>query len=108
MRDSGLNVVVGLRKGGKSWDRAKKEGHKVMTIPDAVEAADIIHVLVPDMEQVQRLQGVDCATSEEGATPSRSPMGRPIHWKWIVPPKNVDVIMIAPEGAWTARQGTLP
>src|SRR5262245_21265255 len=53
MRDSGLKVTVGLRKDGKSWARAVKEGHKVAEVADAVQNADIIHVLIPDMEQAK-------------------------------------------------------
>ncbi len=51
MKDSGLDVLVGLRRGGKSWDLAAKEGHKVMSTAEATKAANIVHVLVPDMEQ---------------------------------------------------------
>ena len=51
MKDSGLDVLVGLRRGGKSWDLAAKEGHKVMSPAEATKAANIVHVLVPDMEQ---------------------------------------------------------
>ena len=51
MKDSGLDVLVGLRRDGKSWDIAAKEGHKVMTAAEAAKAANIVHVLVPDMEQ---------------------------------------------------------
>src|SRR2546427_3927370 len=53
LRDSGLKVVVGLREGGKSWTKAKNEGHKVTTVPDAVKQADVVHVLIPDMEQAR-------------------------------------------------------
>ncbi|MGI0043772.1 MAG: NAD(P)-binding domain-containing protein, partial [Nitrososphaeraceae archaeon] len=51
MKDSGLDVLVGLRRDGKSWDIAAREGHKVMTAAEATKAANIVHVLVPDMEQ---------------------------------------------------------
>ena len=51
MKDSGLDVVVGLRKEGKTWDLAEKEGHIVKEVADASNSADIIHILVPDMEQ---------------------------------------------------------
>ena len=51
MKDSGLDVFVGLRQGGKSWDLAAKEGHKVLSPAEATKAANIVHVLVPDMEQ---------------------------------------------------------
>src|ERR671928_1242516 len=51
MKDSGLNIIVGLRKGGKTWKQAESEGHKVMEIAEAAKAADVIHILIPDMEQ---------------------------------------------------------
>src|SRR4051794_23111558 len=51
MRDSGLNVIVGLRKGGKTWKQAESEAHKVMEVAEAAKSADIIHILIPDMEQ---------------------------------------------------------
>ena len=51
MRDSGLNVIIGLRKGGKTWKQAEGEGHKVMEVAEAAKAANIIHILIPDMEQ---------------------------------------------------------
>src|SRR5438445_13629829 len=53
MRDSGLKVVVGLRKGGKRWGVAAKEGHKVLELADAAEAADIVHMLIRDREQAR-------------------------------------------------------
>jgi ketol-acid reductoisomerase len=51
MRDSGLNVIVGLREGGATWGKAKREGHKVTTVAAAVKKADVVHVLIPDMQQ---------------------------------------------------------
>ena len=51
MRDSGLDVVVGMRKGGKSWDDAKKNGMKVAPVADAVKGADVIMILIPDEVQ---------------------------------------------------------
>src|SRR5919199_6808248 len=51
MKDSGMNVVVGLRKNGKTWSIAENDGHKVMEVSKAAESASIIHILIPDMEQ---------------------------------------------------------
>jgi ketol-acid reductoisomerase len=53
LKDSGLNVIVGLQDSGSSWKKAKDDGHQVMTVPKACEKADIIHVLIPDMVQAQ-------------------------------------------------------
>jgi ketol-acid reductoisomerase len=97
MRDSGLKVVVGLREGGKSWKLAKREGHKVMTVPEAVKKADIVHVLIPDMQQAAVYKKEIAPNFREGSALSFS-HGAAIHWKWIVPPKKADIIMLAPKG----------
>ena len=97
MKDSGLNVIVGLRKGGKTWKQAQAEGHKVMEVAEAAKAADIIHILIPDMEQAEAYKRDIAKGVTEGKALSFS-HGAAIHWKWIVPPKNVDVIMVAPKG----------
>jgi ketol-acid reductoisomerase len=96
MRDSGLKVIVGLRKGGKSWDKAKKDGHKVMTVAEAVKKADIVHILAPDMQQARVYKEEIAPNLRKGAALSFS-HGAAIHWKWIVPPKEADVIMLAPK-----------
>ena len=97
MRDSGLNVIVGLRKGGKTWNQAESESHKVMEVAEAVQSADIIHVLIPDMEQADTYtkEIANYISADKALSFSH---GAAIHWKWIVPPKNVDVIMVAPKG----------
>ena len=48
LRDSGCDVIVGLRKGGKSWPVAEKDGFQVVTVPEATQAADIIMILIND------------------------------------------------------------
>ena len=48
MKDSGLNVIVGLNKGGKSWAKAESDGHTVFEVSEACAKADIVHVLIPD------------------------------------------------------------
>src|ERR671939_965822 len=97
MKDSGLNVIVGLRKGGKTWNQAEAEGHKVMEVAEAAKAADIIHILIPDMEQADTYKKEISTHVTEGKALSFS-HGAAIHWNWISPPKNVDVIMVAPKG----------
>src|SRR5215218_1785971 len=97
MKDSGLNVIVGLRKGGSSWALAEKEGHKVMEIDKASKQADTIHVLVPDMEQSTTYRKyISQHISKEKALSFSH--GAAIHWKWIEPPEDIDVIMVAPKG----------
>ncbi|MEM3507172.1 MAG: ketol-acid reductoisomerase [Candidatus Bathyarchaeia archaeon] len=96
LRDSGLNVILGLRKHGKSWERAKKDGHKVFEISEASKMADIIHILIPDMEQPEIYEKEIKPYLKEGKTLSFS-HGAAIHWKWIVPPEWVDVVLVAPK-----------
>jgi ketol-acid reductoisomerase len=96
MKDSGLNMIVGLRKGGKTWKQAEAEGHKVMEVAEAAKVANIIHILIPDMEQADTYVKEIANHVTEGKALSFS-HGAAIHWKWIVPPKNVDVIMVAPK-----------
>jgi len=96
LKDSGFNVIVGLRKDGKSWREAAGDGHQVMEIEDAVEKGDVIHLLIPDMEQANLYRNHIEAHLSEGKALSFS-HGAAIHWKWIVPPNKVDVIMLAPK-----------
>ena len=96
MKDSGLDVIVGLRKAGKTWKVAETDGHKVMEVADAAKAGDIIHILIPDMEQAETYKKEIAKHVTEGKALSFS-HGAAIHWKWITPPKNVDVIMVAPK-----------
>ncbi|MDP3065534.1 MAG: ketol-acid reductoisomerase [Methanobacteriaceae archaeon] len=104
MAESGLNVVVGLREGGSSWNIAKKDGLNVMTVEDAAQKADIIHILIPDEIQAQVYEESIKAGLEEGNTLSFS-HGYNIHFQYIKPPKNVNVAMIAPKGPGaTVRQ----
>ena len=97
MKDSGLNVCVGLRPGGKTWAKAENDNHEVKVVSDAVKDSDIIHILIPDMEQEETFKTEIAPYLTENKTISFS-HGAAIHWKWIDPPKNIDVIMIAPKG----------
>jgi ketol-acid reductoisomerase len=97
MKDSGLDVIVGLRKGGKTWKQAEADGHKVMEVSEAAKAGQIIHILIPDMEQANTYSNDIANHVTEGKALSFSHAAA-IHWKWIVAPKNVDVIMVAPKG----------
>ena len=96
MRDSGLKVIVGLRKGGKSWGIAANDGHRVMEVADAAREADIVHILTPDMEQARVYREEIAPHMVKGKAISFS-HGAAIHWKWIVPPAGIDVIMLAPK-----------
>lgn len=96
MKDSGLDVVVGLRENGKTWNLAKTDGHEVMGISQAAKSADIVHILIPDMEQAEMYTQI-APHMTEGKALSFS-HGAAIHWGWILPQKNIDVIMVAPKG----------
>jgi ketol-acid reductoisomerase len=96
LRDSGLDVVVGLRK-GKSWDAAVKDGMKVLSVSDAVKKSDIIQILVPDEHQgaIYRAEVQPYLTGKKCLMFSH---GFNIHFGQIVPPKTIDVVMVAPKG----------
>ena len=98
LRDSGVNVIVGLYKGSKRWEHAEKDwGFTVMTTAEATKAADIIMILTPDEKQADIYK----KDIEPNLTPGKAiafAHGFNIHFKQIVPPANVDVIMIAPKG----------
>jgi len=96
LKDSGIKVIVGLRKGGKSWEQAEKDGHNVQEVSDAAKNADIIHILIPDMEQA-RLYKQEIAPHLSKGKALGFSHGAAIHWQWIEPPKDVDVVMIAPK-----------
>ncbi len=96
LRDSGVKVIVGLYEGSKSWDKAEAAGLKVMSVKDAAKAATMIMVLVSDHLQA------DIYTNEiaPGLTAGKTLMfahGFSIHFGAIVPPKDIDVSMIAPK-----------
>jgi len=97
MKDSGLNVVIGLKEGGASWKKAKDDGHKVLSVADACKKADIIHILIPDMIQAKVYKEEIAPNLSEGNALSFSHAAA-IYWKWIDAPDNVDVIMVAPKG----------
>jgi len=97
MRDSGVDVILGLRENGTSWERAKKDGFKVYTIREAAKRADVIHILLPDTVQASTYKSEIRRYMKEGKTLSFS-HGFNIHYRTIRPPDNVDVIMIAPKG----------
>jgi len=97
LHDSGVKVIVGLREGSKSFDLVEKDGLKAMTISEATKGADIIQMLIPDEIQakVYYQEGID-KSLEDGNVLMFS-HGFNIHFGQIIPPKNVDVIMIAPK-----------
>ena len=97
MKDSGVEVVVGLRKGGSSWERAEDDSFDPLTVSQAAEQGDVIHMLVPDMQQPQLYKTEISKYLGRGKTLGFS-HGFNIHFKQIIPPPNVDVVMVAPKG----------
>ncbi|MCD8380653.1 MAG: ketol-acid reductoisomerase [Lachnospiraceae bacterium] len=96
-KESGCNVIIGLYEGSKSWAKAEAQGFEVYTAAEAAKRADIIMVLINDEKQA--------AMYKESIAPNLEPgnmlmfaHGFAIHFGQIVPPKDVDVTMIAPKG----------
>lgn len=97
LKESGLKVIIGLYAGSKSIPVAKERGFKVVTVGEAVRLADVIMVALPDTKQA--------AAYEKEIKPNLAPgktlifsHGFSIHFKTVVPPKNVNVILVAPKG----------
>jgi ketol-acid reductoisomerase len=97
LRDSGLDVIVGVRRGGPSWEQAKKDGMEVTDIPEAVRQADIVMMLLPDMVQPKVWKEQVEPYLREGMTIDFA-HGFNIHYGLIKPPSGVDVVMVAPKG----------
>jgi ketol-acid reductoisomerase len=97
LKDSGYDVTVGLYEGSKSKEKAEKAGLKVMNTPDAVKQADVIMILVNDEKQPKLYKENIEPYLKSGATLCFA-HGFNIHFGQIVPPADVDVIMIAPKG----------
>jgi ketol-acid reductoisomerase len=95
--DSGLDVVVGLREGSSSWQKAEKEGLKVTNIADAAKQADVIMILLPDQFQAEIYESEIKPHLESGNSVIFA-HGFNIHYEQIKPPAYVDVYMIAPKG----------
>ena len=97
LHDSGIDVVVGLYEGSKSIELAKKDGLQVLSVAEAAKKADVIQILIPDEVQsrVYFEDGIE-KNLKEGNVLMFS-HGFNIHFGQIIPPKNVDVIMVAPK-----------
>ena len=95
-RDSGMDVVVGLYNGSKSWQKAEGDGLKVLTVPEAARQADVIVLLIPDEKQRQVYQSDILPEVSSGKSLAWA-HGFNIHFKQIVPPQGVDVWMVAPK-----------
>ena len=96
LKDAGFDVVVGLYRGSKSWEKAKADGLKVMPVDEAASAGHMVMILIPDQHQRQ----VYAESIQQGLTPGKTLMfahGFNIHFHQVLPPKDVDVSMVAPK-----------
>jgi ketol-acid reductoisomerase len=97
LKDSGCNVIIGLYEGSKSIPVAREKGFKVYPTAEAVRRADVIFVALPDTKQAKVYEKDIRPNLTKDKTLLFS-HGFSIHFKTIVPPKNVDVILVAPKG----------
>jgi ketol-acid reductoisomerase len=96
LKDSGFDVVVGVRKGGRSWSKARREGLKVAEPAAAVEGADLVALLIPDTSQ-KELYRSTVKHIKRGATLLFA-HGFNVHFRQIKPRSDLDVVLIAPKG----------
>lgn len=97
LKDSGLDVIVGLRRDLPDWEKAINDGLTVTTVPEAAAAGDIIQILVPDELQARIYkEEIEPHLSEGNALMFSH--GFNIHFGQIIPPANIDVFMVAPKG----------
>ncbi len=97
LKDSGCNVIIGLYEGSKSWAKAQAQGFEVYTAAEAAKKADIIMILINDEKQA-KMYRESIAPNLEPGNMLMFAHGFAIHFGQIVPPKDVDVVMIAPKG----------
>lgn len=96
LHDSGLNVTVGARKTGASWNKVKEDGLKVSEIPDAVKGADVVMMLLPDEVQPDIYEEMVRPNMKKGSALEFA-HGFSITYDLIRPPEDIDVIMMAPK-----------
>src|SRR5574343_453070 len=97
LKESGVNVIVGLRKDGASWKKAEAAGHQVKEVAEAVKAADVVMILLPDESQPDVYYKEIAANIKHGAALAFA-HGFNVHYNQIVPRDDLDVIMVAPKG----------
>ena len=96
LNDSGVKVVVGLRRGGASWAKVEKAGLKVAEVADAVKSADVVMVLLPD-EQIASVYANDIAPNIKQGASLAFAHGFNVHYGQVVPRDDLDVWMVAPK-----------
>jgi ketol-acid reductoisomerase len=96
LHDSGMKVTVGLRKGGASWDKAKKAGLKVAEVGEAVKSADIVMMLLPD-EHIAAVYKAEVEPNLKKGGALAFAHGFNVHYGQVQPRKDIDVWMVAPK-----------
>lgn len=97
LRDSGVNVTVGLYEGSKSWEKAASDGLNVLAVSEAVKSADIVMMLLPDEKQAEVYRTQVRPNLKKNAALAFA-HGFNIHYSQIQPPNDIDVFMVAPKG----------
>ncbi len=97
LKDSGVNVTIGLRRDGASWKKAEAAGLAVKEVADAVKSADVVMILLPDESQPDVYKRDIEPNLKQGATLAFA-HGFNIHYNQIIPRNDLDVIMVAPKG----------
>lgn len=97
LRESGVNVIIGLHEGGKSWPKAEAAGFKVYSVAEATKLADVVMILINDERQAKVYKESIENNLKDGAALAFA-HGFNIHFQQIIPPANIDVFMIAPKG----------
>ena len=105
LNDSGVKVVVGLRKGGASWSKVEKAGLKVASVADAVKAADVVMILLPD-EQIGAVYTNDIEPNIKSGASLVFAHGFNIHYGLVTPRADLDVWMVAPKAPGHTVRGT--
>jgi ketol-acid reductoisomerase len=97
LRDSGLNVIVGQRPGGENWNKAREDGFEPVSASEAAKKADMIQILVQDQYQPMVYENEVKSSLTQGKVLVFS-HGFNIHFNQIAPPRDIDVVMVAPKG----------
>jgi len=105
LNDSGVNVTVGLRRGGASWSKAENAGLKVAEIADAVKAADVVMILLPD-EQIAEVYKKEVEPNIKQGASLAFAHGFNVHYGQVTPRADLDVWMVAPKAPGHTVRGT--
>jgi ketol-acid reductoisomerase len=105
LNDSGVKVLVGLRKGGASWSKVEKAGLKVAEVAEAVKAADVVMILLPD-EQIAAVYKNDVAPHIKQGASLVFAHGFNVHYGFVQPREDLDVWMVAPKAPGHTVRGT--